>query len=56
VPVPGGDEVPMLAPPVDSSAWPAPSGHTVPALGADTRDVLAELGYSAEEIEKLAGR
>ncbi|MHA6795874.1 CaiB/BaiF CoA transferase family protein [Pseudonocardia bannensis] len=53
VPVPGGADVPMLAPPVDSSAWAAPDGHTVPALGADTRSVLAELGYSDVEIDKL---
>jgi crotonobetainyl-CoA:carnitine CoA-transferase CaiB-like acyl-CoA transferase len=25
-----------------------------PALGADTQDLLAELGYSASEVEALA--
>ncbi len=34
---------------------PVPRNERFPELGADTRDVLAELGCSADEIERLAG-
>ncbi|GAA4861323.1 CaiB/BaiF CoA-transferase family protein [Pseudonocardia benzenivorans] len=52
VTVPGGAPVPMALPPVDSSAWPAPDGE-VPALGAHTREVLAELGYADADLDAL---
>lgn len=42
----------MLLPPLaDSVASAAPK--SIPALGADTPDVLASLGYSAAEVERL---
>ncbi|HEY0636448.1 MAG TPA: CaiB/BaiF CoA-transferase family protein [Pseudonocardiaceae bacterium] len=52
LPVPGGDPVRLLRPPVDSSAWtwhPSP----VPALGEHTDEVLARLGYSPAEVAAL---
>ncbi|WP_181779617.1 CaiB/BaiF CoA transferase family protein [Pseudonocardia pini] len=55
VAVPGGTTVPMAVPPVDSSAWPPPPDAAVPALGANTREVLEELGYSPAEIATLTG-
>jgi itaconate CoA-transferase len=49
---PGGPAE-VLLPPVVSSGW-APRLDPVPALGEHTRPVLADLGYSAEEVEELA--
>jgi crotonobetainyl-CoA:carnitine CoA-transferase CaiB-like acyl-CoA transferase len=55
------DDVPNVEKPVSvvrsgfrlASGDPAPDAPP-PALGADTRDVLAELGYSASDIDALA--
>ncbi|WAL65865.1 CaiB/BaiF CoA-transferase family protein [Amycolatopsis cynarae] len=47
--------VPALLPPVLFSDVEARMG-AVPALGAHTRGVLAELGLSAERIDELAGQ
>jgi crotonobetainyl-CoA:carnitine CoA-transferase CaiB-like acyl-CoA transferase len=43
----------MLGLPIDLSETPASIRHEPPALGADTDAVLAELGYSPEEIADL---
>jgi alpha-methylacyl-CoA racemase len=45
-----------LLPPVRLSAWPERSRGTVPALGADSADLLAELGYDATEVKRLQGQ
>jgi itaconate CoA-transferase len=52
LPVPGGEPVRLLRPPVDADAWgwtPAP----VPAVGEHTEAVLRWLGYSAGQISAL---
>ncbi|HEY8374662.1 MAG TPA: CaiB/BaiF CoA-transferase family protein [Pseudonocardiaceae bacterium] len=52
VPVPGGERIDVLVPPVDADAWewdPA----AVPVLGAHTESVLSWLGYRQEEIAEL---
>jgi alpha-methylacyl-CoA racemase len=43
----------LLGPPVGMSRTPPDGTRPGPALGADTDAVLAELGYSAEEVERL---
>lgn len=45
--------IPALLPPGKSSAW-TPRMDPVPALGADSRAILAELGLSEAEIQKMA--
>jgi len=49
-----GSTVRGIANPVKLSATPAQVTRSPERLGASTADVLAELGYSAEEIEQLA--
>jgi crotonobetainyl-CoA:carnitine CoA-transferase CaiB-like acyl-CoA transferase len=43
----------MLGLPIELSETPASIRHEPPALGANTDAVLAELGYSPEEIADL---
>ena len=43
----------LLGPPVGMSRTPPDAARPGPALGADTDAVLAELGYSGEEVERL---
>ena len=46
-------EVDVLRPPLTFSDTPARIRSGPPADGAHTRDVLAELGYDAAEIDEL---
>ncbi len=48
--------VATLGPPVKFSETPAAVIHGAPLLGQDSRAVLAELGYSAAEVETLIDR
>lgn len=52
---PGHGTVRMNGFPVKFSQSPCAVRHPAPDLGADTATVLAELGYSAAEIEALQG-
>jgi crotonobetainyl-CoA:carnitine CoA-transferase CaiB-like acyl-CoA transferase len=45
----------IVAPVFEMSATPTAVTHAAPPLGRDTREVLLEAGYSAEEIDRLAG-
>ena len=49
-----GDELKVPAVPVSSDSFGLGVRHQPPALGGHTRELLAELGYSAAEIEELA--
>lgn len=42
-----------MAHPVHFGGGPAPAPFTAPALGQHSREILAALGYSHEEIERL---
>jgi crotonobetainyl-CoA:carnitine CoA-transferase CaiB-like acyl-CoA transferase len=51
---PGAAEpVPLAAPALQLSATPARIRHRAPMLGEHTGQVLGELGYSDEEIDRL---
>ena len=41
-----------------SAGWPAPPGvrRHAPLLGENTRELLAEAGYAADEIERLLAK
>ena len=45
--------VPLAAPAMQLSATPARIRHRAPMLGEHTAEVLGELGYSEEEIDRL---
>ncbi|CDR13707.1 CaiB/BaiF CoA transferase family protein [Streptomyces iranensis] len=51
--IPGGSTVPALLPPVDLAGM-APRMDVVPAAGEHTSGILAELGYSAADIDSLS--
>jgi len=52
-----GDEVPVVANPVDLGDTPVEYARTPPLLGEHTDEVLREwLGYSAEQIDELRSR
>lgn len=53
VPQPGHGAVRMLGFPVKLDGTPCAVRRPAPALGADTRDVLASAGFSAEEVRAL---
>jgi len=53
VPKPDGSQQPQIACPYKFSRSQASYKHTGVTLGAHTEEVLAEVGYSAEEIEAL---
>jgi crotonobetainyl-CoA:carnitine CoA-transferase CaiB-like acyl-CoA transferase len=44
-----------MAHPVRFGDGPAPAPFAAPQLGQHSREILAGLGYSAEEIERLRG-
>jgi len=44
-----------MAHPVHFGGGPAPTPFTAPELGQHSREILAGLGYSTEEIERLCG-
>jgi crotonobetainyl-CoA:carnitine CoA-transferase CaiB-like acyl-CoA transferase len=48
-----GQPIEVLRPPLTFSETPASIRRGVPAAGAHTREVLAELGYSDAEVEAL---
>lgn len=50
---PGIGRVKQLGNPIRMSATPAAAATAAPAIGADTRDLLAAAGLDAAEIEKL---
>lgn len=48
-----GSPVRTVRPPIRMSATPPGVKRGAPALGADTRDVLGELGYAPERVKRL---
>jgi crotonobetainyl-CoA:carnitine CoA-transferase CaiB-like acyl-CoA transferase len=53
VPYPGGGEIKMVNTPVKFSETPASIKGPGPRIGQHSRDILAELGYSIEEMKLL---
>ena len=55
-PFPNGNTGHLPKMPFRASGFDMPLRHAAPALGADTADVLAELGYTADQVTGLAAR
>jgi crotonobetainyl-CoA:carnitine CoA-transferase CaiB-like acyl-CoA transferase len=51
-----GGVVRTMASPFGAAGLPVSAARPAPALGEHTAEVLAELGYAHEEIERMAGR
>ncbi|MFN3232059.1 MAG: CaiB/BaiF CoA transferase family protein [Alphaproteobacteria bacterium] len=52
--LPGVDKpVPVMGPPVHLSKTPGEIRHRAPALGEHTDEIMAELGYSADQVADL---
>ncbi|MEG3179596.1 CaiB/BaiF CoA transferase family protein [Sphingomonas sp. LT1P40] len=56
LPAPGGGTVRQLGCPINLSDTPATIPHPAPPAGADTREVLAALGYEPPQIDALEGK
>ena len=50
---PSGQQIEMVASPVDFSETPATIRHAAPGLGQNTEEILLTAGYSWEEMAKL---
>jgi crotonobetainyl-CoA:carnitine CoA-transferase CaiB-like acyl-CoA transferase len=55
-PLPGGRTAKLPKMPVRSTAFEFGLRRPAPGLGADTREVLQELGLSKDEIDALVSR
>lgn len=49
----GGEPVPSVRTPIRMSETPLTYDRAAPSLGADTRDVLSELGFVSTDIDRL---
>ena len=51
----GGGAVPSVRSPIRMSESPTVHARAAPMLGEHTADVLAEVGYDADDVDRLAG-
>jgi crotonobetainyl-CoA:carnitine CoA-transferase CaiB-like acyl-CoA transferase len=48
-----GKEIPITAPAAKFSRTPTKIRHRAPTLGEHNAEIMVELGYSAEELQRL---
>ena len=49
-----GKEIPLTAPAAKFSRTPTKIRHRAPTLGEHNAEIMAELGYGADELQRLA--